>query len=158
MSASFLLEIFSVMARKKSSSSVVVAFVNGSISKDAFDSPCARFASNMEYTPFGKAYVVMNAGYKRLSEIAYHVETKNEAFLLVGQAFGSVELFFEALENQRLALRSYAQSLVENGGKHWLRGAFLMAVSKQAKGWARNLRLEYELLNSEPTNQREIVS
>lgn len=130
------------MTRKDSSPSIAISFVNGSLSKDAFDSTCARFASKMENANI-EAYGVMNAGYKRLSQIAYHVETKTEAFELIGQAFGSVDFFFDALEDQRLALKSYAQSIMEQGIQSWFKGIFLLAVSAQAKGWARKFKLEY---------------
>jgi hypothetical protein len=47
----------------------------------------------------------MNIGYRRLSEIAWQVYYKEDAFDLIGQAYGSVETFFELLEEQRVLLK-----------------------------------------------------
>jgi len=133
---------------RKTDSSISVAFVNNSISKNAFSSPCARFSSHMEGIDFGSAYRSMNAGYRRLSEIAYPVATRREAFELVVKAFGSVEKFFKLLEEQRSALESYARSLIANGWFTCLKGLFLLQVAEQAKGWGRKFRLEYTSTSS----------
>lgn len=99
----------------------------------------------MEHAEYN-AYGIMNEGYRRLSQISHHVETKEEAFELIEQAFGSVDFFFVALEEQRLALKSYAQSIIEQGIQSWFKGIFLLAVASQAKEWARKFRDEYSII------------
>ncbi len=135
-------ELIINIAEKRSSPSIAISFVNGSISEGAFDSICARFASKMEHANYD-AYSIMNEGYRQLSQISYRVETKEEAFELIEQAFGSVDFFFAALEEQRLALKSYAQSIIEQGIQSWFKGIFLLAISAQAKEWARKFKCEY---------------
>ncbi len=127
----------------KTNTGISVSFVNNSISKNAFSSPCARFSSYMEDTDFGNAYRSMNSGYKRLSEIACPVATSREAFEFVVRAFGSADKFFRLLEEQRFALESYARSLIAEGWYTYLKGLFLLQVAKQAKGWGRKFRVEY---------------
>ena len=127
----------------KTNTGISVSFVNNSISKNAFSSPCARFSSYMEGTDFGNAYRSMNAGYKRLSEKAQPVATRREAFELVVKAFGSADHFFKLLEEQRFALESYARSLIAEGWHTYLKGFFLLQVAKQAKGWGGKFRFEY---------------
>jgi len=141
---------------KKRASSIAISFVNGSLSESAFNSVCARFASKMEHANY-KAYGVMNEGYRRLSQIAYHVETKKEAFELIGQAFGSVDFFFDALEEQRLALKSYAQSIMKQDIQSWFKGMFLLTISAQGKEWIRKFRLEY-ITTLEPCTYDQIES
>jgi hypothetical protein len=140
-------DLVSSLMRKQFPSSIAMSFVNGSISPKTSNSPCSHFATYMETTKYGEPYRIMNQGYRRLSRIADHVQTDTEAFQFIEQAFGSVEFFFDALEKQRLALKAYAESLIAQGGKHWLHGVFLFAVSVQARGWGRKFRHEYTSIN-----------
>jgi hypothetical protein len=77
----------------KPKSSVAITFVNNSISSNAFTSVCTWFARNLEDSPYGGAYRLMNIGYRRLSEIARHICYVEDAFDLISQAYGSVETF-----------------------------------------------------------------
>jgi hypothetical protein len=135
--------LFAGTSRRKTSPRIAVSFVNNALCDDALSSPCASFAINIENTDYGEAYYAMNAGYRSLRKIARVVNTKEEAFELIEQAFGSIDLFFVLLENQRIALRNYALSLAEKGGVSWLEGSFLLAVCALAKEWGRRFRLEY---------------
>lgn len=135
----------------KSYSSISVSFVNNSISKNAFSSPCARFSRYMEDTDFGNAYKSMNVGYKLLSEIAVPVTTR-KASELIAKAFGSVEKFFKLLEEQHVALESYAYSLIAKGWYSCLEGFFLLQVTEQAKEWGRKFKFEYVSFENMETN------
>ena len=98
-------EIFHQMIFKKPAInlSLAISFVNNSISPNAFTNICARFAVDMEKNSSGKAYELMNTGYRRLSFIAYHVSTKEDVFALISQAFGSMQIFFHFIERERLS-------------------------------------------------------
>jgi hypothetical protein len=126
-------------------SSVSIAFVNNSISPNAFTSVCARFGRKLEDSPYGEAYRSMNKGYRRLSEIAWHVCYEEDAFDLIGQAYGSVETFFKLLEDQRLALNAYAHSCVHK--RRYIEGMFLLLVAKSAIGWGKRFKDEYKNLD-----------
>jgi hypothetical protein len=130
---------------KKPKSSVAIAFVNNSISPNAFTSVCARFGRKLEYSPYGEAYRLMNKGYKQLSEIAWPICYEEDAFDLIGQAYGSVETFFELLEKQRVALDAYAHSCMDRG--RFMEGIFLLLVAKSAIGWGKRFKDEYRNLD-----------
>jgi hypothetical protein len=130
---------------KKPKSSVAIAFVNNSISPKAFTSVCARFGRKLEDSPYGEAYRLMNKGYRRLSEIAWHVCYEEDAFDLIGQAYGSVETFFKLLEEQRVALEAYANSCMDRGS--YMEGIFLVLVAKSAIGWGKRFKDEYRNLD-----------
>jgi hypothetical protein len=132
------------MFQKESKSSIAVTFVNNSLTKDAFGSPCAKFALEMESRDPSGAFRAMNAGYRSLSQIAHPVNTKEDAFELIELAFGSIDLFFLMVENQRIALRYYARTIVDKGGKSWFEGSFLLTVCAWAKEWSRKFRQEYD--------------
>ena len=84
----------------------------------------------------------MNKGYTNLSSIITSpVKTTEEAFSLIEQAFGSIEKFFIVLETQRLSLESYSFDLIKK--KRYIHGLFLLYVSKLAKNWGKNFKLEY---------------
>jgi hypothetical protein len=125
--------------------SLAITFVNNSVSSNAFTSVCARFAHNLEDSPYGEAYRLMNIGYKRLSKIAWHVSSSEDAFDLIRQAYGSVEVFFELLEEQRLALRAYAQSCITR--RKYMEGFILLYVAKKAIGWGTRFKGEYRSLD-----------
>jgi hypothetical protein len=129
----------------KPRSSVAIAFVNNSISSNAFTSLCARFARNLEDSPYGEAYRSMNEGYRRLSEIAWHVCYEEDAFDLIGQAYGSVETFFELLEEQRVALEAYAHSYMDT--RRYIEAIVLLLVAKKAIGWGKRFKDEYRHLD-----------
>jgi hypothetical protein len=95
----------------------------------------------MEDSEYGEPYRLMNEGYRRLSEIARHVSYEKEAFDLIGQAYGSVETFFELLENQRAALYSYAHSCM--GKRRYIEGVILLLAAKNAVGWGKKFKKEY---------------
>jgi hypothetical protein len=99
---------------------------------------CTRFGRKLEDSPYGEAYRLMNKGYRRLSEIAWHVCYEEDAFDLIGQAYGSVETFFKLLEEQRNALDGYAHSSIERG-----RYMELLLVAKSAIGWGKRFKDEY---------------
>jgi len=129
----------------KPKSRVAITFVNKSISPNAFTPVCARFAHNLEGSPYGKAYRLMNKGYRRLSEIAWHVCYDEDAFDLIGQAYGSVETFFELLEEQRIALEAYAHSCMNK--RRYLEGVVLLVAAKKAIGWGKRFKDEYRSLD-----------
>ena len=137
--------IVKVLGIHKPKSSVAIAFVNNSISPDAFTSVCSRFARNLEDSPYGEAYRSMNKGYRRLSEIAWHVCYEEDAFDLIGQAYGSVETFFELLEEQRVALEAYAHSYMDT--RRYIEGIVLLLVAKKAIGWGKRFKDEYRNLD-----------
>lgn len=95
----------------------------------------------MEDSEYGEPYRLMNEGYRRLSEIARHVSYEKEAFDLIGQAYGSVETFFELLENQRVALNAYAHSCM--GKRRYIEGVILLLAAKNAVGWGKKFKKEY---------------
>jgi hypothetical protein len=129
----------------KPKSSVALTFINNSISPNACTSVCARFACNLEDSPHGGAYRLMNIGYRRLSEIAWHVYYEEDAFDLIGQAYGSVETFFELLEEQRVALEAYAHSCMDRG--RYMEGIILLLVAIKAIGWGKRFKDEYRNLD-----------
>jgi len=124
----------------KPKSSVAITFVNNSISPNAFTSVCARFARNLQNSPYGGAYTLMNKGYRRLSEMAWHVCYEEDAFDLIGQAYGSVETFFELLEEQRVALEAYAHSCMDR--RRYVEGMILLLVAKKAIGLGKRFKDE----------------
>ena len=126
---------------KKPKSSVAIAFVNNSISPNAFTSVCARFGRKLEDSLYDEAYRLMNKGYRRLSEIAWPVCYEEDAFDLIGQAYGSVEIFFELLEKQRVALDAYAHSCMDTG--KYMEGIFLVLIAKSAIGWGKRFKDEH---------------
>jgi hypothetical protein len=89
----------------------------------------------------------MNIGYHRLSEIAWHVSSKESAFFLIGQAFGSVSLFFNLLEAQRKDLESYSSACLYK--EQYAKGLLLLLISKLAIRWQKKFLKEYETLNIE---------
>jgi hypothetical protein len=129
----------------KPKSSLAITFVNNSISPNASTSMCARFARNLEDSPYGGAYRLMNKGYRRLSEIAWHVCYEEDAFDLIGQAYGSLETFFESLEEQRVALEAYAHSCMNR--RRYMEGMILLLVAKKAIGWGKRFKDEYRNLD-----------
>jgi hypothetical protein len=143
MSNSGIVKVFGIWQKPKSR--VAITFVNNSISSNTFTSVCARFAHNLEDSPYGEAYRLMNKGYRRLSEIAWHVCYEEDAIDLIGQAYGSVETFFELLEEQRVALEAYAHSCMDRG--RYLEGIILLLVAKKAIGWGKRFKEEYTNLD-----------
>ncbi len=129
----------------KPKSSIAIAFVNNSISPNAFTSLCARFGRKLEDSPYGEAYRSMNKGYRRLSEIAWHVCYEEDAFDLIGQAYGSVETFFKLLEEQRLSLEAYAHSCMDR--RRYAEGMVLLLVAKSAIRWGKRFKDEYKNLD-----------
>ena len=125
--------IIKALGRHEPKSSVAITFINNSISSNAFTSVCARFARNLEDSPHGRAYRLMNIGYRRLSEIAWNVYHTEDAFDLIDQAYGSIETFFELLEKQRVALESCAHSCIDR--RRYIEGIILLLVAKKAIGW-----------------------
>jgi hypothetical protein len=87
----------------------------------------------------------MNKGYRRLSEIAWHVCYEEDAFDLIGQAYGSVETFFELLEEQRVALEAYAHSYMDT--RRYIECIVLLLVAKKAIGWGKRFKDEYRNLD-----------
>ena len=83
----------------------------------------------------------MNKGYRRLSEISWHICYEEDAFDLIGQAYGSVERFFELLEEQRTALEAYAHSCINR--RRYLEGIVLLLIAKKAIGWGKRFKDEY---------------
>ena len=83
----------------------------------------------------------MNKGYRRLSEIAWHVCYEEDAFDLISQAYGSVETFFELLEEQRVALKAYAHSCMDR--RRYIEGTILLLAAKNAIGWGKRFKDEY---------------
>ncbi|MDN5868700.1 MAG: hypothetical protein L0H55_15055 [Candidatus Nitrosocosmicus sp.] len=79
---------------------------------------------------------MMNLGYQRLSQISWHVSSRESAFFLIGMAFGSVDIFFKLLEAQRNDLKSYAYSCLYKG--KYFKGLFLLLVAKMAIRWGKN--------------------
>ncbi len=125
----------------KPKSSIAIAFVNNSISSNAFTSLCARFGRKLEDSPYGGAYRLMNKGYRRLSEIAWPVCYEEDAFDLIGEAYGSVDTFFKLLEEQRIALEAYAHSCMDR--RRYMEGMILLLVAKKAIGWGKRFKDEY---------------
>jgi phage-related minor tail protein len=64
---------------------------------------------------------------------------------LIGQAYGSVETFFELLEKQRIALDVYAHSCMDRGSS--MEGIFLVLIAKSAIGWGKRFKDEYRNLD-----------
>jgi hypothetical protein len=143
MNDSSIVKVLGIWHKPKSS--VAIMFVNNSISSNAFTSVCARFARNLEDSPYGEAYRSMNKGYRRLSEIAWHVCYEEDAFDLIGQAYGSVEIFFELLEEQRVALEAYAHSRMDR--RRYMEGMILLLIAKKAIGWGKRFKDEYTNLD-----------
>lgn len=135
------------MLMPKSSRSIAVSFVNYSMSPNAFTSMCAGLAKDIEKTPYGRSYSLMNLGYKRLSEIAWHVSSKESAFYLIGQAYGTVNFFFKLLEAQRMDLQNYAYSCLYK--QQYLKGLLLLLVAKISVRWGKKFLQEYKALNVE---------
>jgi len=127
----------------KPRSSVAITFVNNSIPSNAFTSVSARFARNLEDSPYGEPYGSMNEGYRRLSEIAWYVCYEEDAFDLI--AYGSVETFFGLLEEQRVALDAYTHSCMDR--RRYLEGIVLLLVAKKAIGWGKRFKDEYRNLD-----------
>jgi hypothetical protein len=143
MTDSIIVKVLGMWHKPKSS--VAITFVNNSISPNAFTSVCARFGRKLEDCPYGEAYRLMNKGYRRLSEIAWPVCYEEDAFDLIGQAYGSVETFFKLLEEQRIALDAYAHSCMDRG--RYMEGIFLLLVAKSAIGWGKRFKDEYRNLD-----------
>jgi hypothetical protein len=100
---------------------------------------------NLEDSPYGGAYRLMNKGYRRLSEIAWHVCYAEDAFDLIGQAYGSVETLFKLLEEQRIALEAYAHSCMDS--RRYMEGMILLLVARKAIGWGKRFKDEYKNLD-----------
>ncbi|MGB8933931.1 MAG: hypothetical protein WCC17_02345 [Candidatus Nitrosopolaris sp.] len=54
-------------------------------------------------------------------------------------------MFFELLEEQRLALRAYAQSCITR--RKYMEGFILLYVAKKAIGWGTRFKGEYRSLD-----------
>ena len=80
-----------------------------------------------------------------ISEIAWHVCYEEDAFDLIGQTYGSVETFFELLEEQRIALEVYAHLCMDR--RRYVEGMILLLVAKKAIGWGKRFKDEYRSLN-----------
>jgi hypothetical protein len=141
MNDSSIVKVLGIWHKPRSS---VITFVNNSISLNEFTSECAHFARNLEDSLYGEAYRSMNKGYRRLSEIAWHVCYEEDAFDLIGQAYGSVETFFELLEEQRITLEAYAHSCMDR--RRYLEGMILLLVAKKAIVWGKRFKDEYRNL------------
>ena len=133
-------------SKLKEPKGLAISFVNGSLSRDSFTSMCAVFAQNMGTYPNFKAYRLMNAGYRQLSDLAYPVKRNDEAFALIARAYGSVDYFFNLLEGQRQELQLYAKSCI--GNRKCIQGLFLMLVAKNAVIYGKKFRKEYLSLYS----------
>ncbi len=143
MNDSSIVKVLGIWHKPKSG--IAIAFVNNSISPKAFTSVCARFGRKLEDSPYGGPYRSMNKGYRRLSEIAWHVCYEEDAFDLIGQAYVSVETFFKLLEEQRVALEAYAHSCMDR--RRYMEGMVLLLVAKSAIGWAKRFKDEYRNLD-----------
>ncbi|MGA9150227.1 MAG: hypothetical protein WBZ36_06600, partial [Candidatus Nitrosopolaris sp.] len=62
-----------------------------------------------------------------------------------GQTYGSVETFFELLEEQRIALEVYAHLCMDR--RRYVEGMILLLVAKKAIGWGKRFKDEYRSLN-----------
>lgn len=89
---------------------IAISFVNSALNPKS--SICSQLADSIKKTKYGYGYKLMDIGYNKLSTIAFHVETTEEAFSLIEQAFGTIGRFFVILEAQRLSLESYSISLI----------------------------------------------
>lgn len=135
------------MFRLGNQKSIAISFVNGSLSTSVFNSIGSSPVKDIEKTPYGNSYRLMNIGYHRLSEIAWHVSSKESAFFLIGQAFESINLFFRLLEAQRNDLESYSYACLYK--EQYPKGLLLLLVSKLAVRWQKRFLKEYETLNIE---------
>lgn len=136
-------KIITIKKRKN----IAISFVNNSLSSKAFSSICFKFANDMEKSSYGKSYRLMNKGYRRLSEIAFPVSSCKTAFFLIGEAYGSIDRFFEILITQRNDLESYARSRLYK--QKYPEGLFLLIIAKMALRWGDQFFDEYRSLNLE---------
>jgi hypothetical protein len=75
------------------------------------------------------------------------VSSKESAFFLIAQAFGSINLFFKLLKAQRNDLESYSYACLYK--EQYPKGLLLLLVSKLAISWQKKFMKEYETLNIE---------
>ena len=124
-----------------------VSFVNGAASEYATKGLCWGFARQMEKTEFGEAYRTANESYLRLTKIAKPVKTKEEAFVLIAKAYGSVDSFFETMEAQREAFGMFGREMIRKRST-FLEGLGCCAAARSSKGWQKKFRHEWAAISS----------